>query len=124
MPPGNQQTGCSVAGSESTAVMSRSTGPTNAPPSATWPAQLISAYCPPTRSSGTPRAEVARVDGHSPPGFGRRLGRRADEHRDFVAGSERLMQHVATQTSGRAQDDDAGHQNPTFTDPENRRGIE
>jgi hypothetical protein len=47
--------------------------------------------------------------------LGRQFGRRADEHRDVVTGGERLTQHVAAQRSGRTQDDDAGHQNPTFS---------
>ncbi len=52
-PARNQQTGCADGGSESTAVTSRSIRPTNASPSATWPAQLINASVPLIRSSGT-----------------------------------------------------------------------
>ena len=54
-------------------------------------------------------AEVSQVDGHSFADVRRQLGRRADEHRDVVAGGERLAQHVATERPGRAQDQEAGH---------------
>ena len=60
-------------------------------------------------SGGPGCAEVAGVNGHSFPDFGRQLGRRPDGHCDRVAGGDRLAQHVATQGSGRAQDQEAGH---------------
>jgi hypothetical protein len=55
------------------------------------------------------RAEIAGVDRHSPMDFSRQPGRRADEDRDLVAGSERLTQHVPTERSGCAQDEDSRH---------------
>ena len=61
-PARNQQTGCSAGGSESTAVTSRSNRPTNASPSATWPAQLISASLPSDQIERHERAEIACMD--------------------------------------------------------------
>jgi hypothetical protein len=49
------------------------------------------------------------VDRHSPLDFSRQSGRCADEDRDLVAGSERLMQHVPTERSGCAQNQDSRH---------------
>ena len=76
------------AGSESTAVTSRSMSATNVSPSATWPAQLISASCPLIRSSGTCALEIAGVNRHPSRSFRRQFGRRADEHGDVVAGGD------------------------------------
>jgi hypothetical protein len=58
-------------------------------------------------------AEVAGVNGHSFPDFRRQLGRRPDGHCDRVVGGDRLAQHVATEGSGRAQDQEAGHLCPS-----------
>jgi hypothetical protein len=56
-----------------------------------WPTTATSVRACPLLSSDQikrhQRAEIARVDGNSPAGFGRQLGRRADEHRDLVAGA-------------------------------------
>ena len=59
---------------------------------------------------------------HSIADVGEQLGRRSDEYRDVVTGGDRLTQHVAAQRSGRAQDDDPGHQNPTSLIPRTDAG--